>query len=60
MIGRAQELERGDVLITSDGTQWHITGVEQIREGVRLTIEGMPFVWLYGHVETVCFTRGKS
>lgn len=60
MIGRAQELQRGDVLITKDGTRWNIAGVDIMREGVRLTIEGIPFVWLYGHVETVCFTRGKS
>lgn len=60
VIGRAQELQRGDVLITSDGTQWKITGVELARQGMRLSIEGMPFVWLYGHLETVCFTRGNA
>lgn len=47
-------------MVTSDGTQWKITGVELAREGMRLTIEGMPFVWLYGHRETVCFTRGND
>lgn len=59
MIGRAQDLQRGDVLITHDGTKWDITNVELAREGVRLTIDGIPFVWLYGRVEMVCFQRPR-
>lgn len=57
MIGQAMELQRGDVLVTSDGTEWRLAAVEVIRSGVRLHISGFPFPWLYGHNELVCYKR---
>lgn len=57
MIGRAMELQRGDVLITSDGTEWRLAAVELVRNGVRLHVADFPFPWLYAHGELVCFNR---
>lgn len=57
MIGRAVDLQRGDTLVTSDGTEWALADVELVREGVRLHVDGLPFPWLYGIAELVCFMR---
>lgn len=58
MIGRAGALRGGDVLITSDGTQWAIESVERRDNGVRLTVVDLPFPWLFGADELVAFQAG--
>lgn len=59
VIGRAGELRGGDVLITSDGTQWTIESVEQRGNGVHLTVVDLPFPWLFGSDELVAFREGE-
>jgi hypothetical protein len=59
MIGPAQDLRRGDILITTDGSQWTLSNVEIVREGVRVYLTDMPFPWLFARKEIVCYQRDQ-